>query len=60
MALTFDRFATGPTYEDLPEQALWTFRRSFLGAMGVTAIGATTELSKTVRRVAPLLSAPAA
>ncbi|MEX0302659.1 MAG: MmgE/PrpD family protein [Leisingera sp.] len=55
MALKFDRFAAGLTYEDLPEQVLQTLRRSFLDTMGVAAAGATTELSGIARRVAPML-----
>ncbi len=55
MAPRFDAFAAGLRYEDLPEQALWTLRRSFLDTMGVAAIGATTELSGIARRVAPLI-----
>ncbi|KIC18914.1 MmgE/PrpD family protein [Leisingera sp. ANG-Vp] len=55
MALKFDRFAAGLTYDELPEQVLRTLRRSFLDTMGVAAIGATTELSGIARRVAPMI-----
>lgn len=55
MDLKFDAFAAGLGYDDLPEQALWTLRRSFLDTMGVAAIGATTELSDIARRVAPMI-----
>ncbi|KIC10898.1 2-methylcitrate dehydratase [Leisingera sp. ANG-M1] len=55
MALKFDRFAEQLAYEDLPEQVLWTLRRSFLDTMGVAAVGATTELSGIARRVAPMI-----
>ncbi|WP_298851967.1 MmgE/PrpD family protein [uncultured Ruegeria sp.] len=55
MAVTFDEFAAGLQYEDLPPKALWTLRRSFLDTMGVAAVGATTELSAITRRIAPML-----
>lgn len=55
MAPTFDSFAAELTYEDLPEAALWTLRRSFLDTMGVAAVGATTPLASIVRRVAPMV-----
>ena len=55
MALKFDQFAAELSFGSLPEQALWTLRRSFLDIMGVAAVGATTGLSGIARRVAPLV-----
>ncbi|NOD95306.1 MmgE/PrpD family protein [Ruegeria sp. HKCCD4884] len=55
MSQRFDMFAAGLHYDDLPEEALWTLRRSFLDTMGVAAVGSTTELSDIARRVAPLI-----
>ncbi len=55
MVQRFDRFAADLTYDDLPEAALWTLRRSFVDTMGVAAVGATTELSGIARRVAPMV-----
>ena len=51
----FDQFAADLTYDDLPEAALWTLKRSFLDTMGVAAVGSTTPLSAIARRTAPLI-----
>ncbi|WP_421700914.1 MmgE/PrpD family protein [Aliiroseovarius sp.] len=51
----FDQFAADLSYDDLPDAALWTLRRSFLDTMGVAAVGSTTPMSAIARRTAPLI-----
>ena len=55
MVLKFDQFAADLNYDDLPQEVLWTLRRSFTDTMGVAAIGSTTQLSAIARRTAPLI-----
>ncbi|MGX9356449.1 MmgE/PrpD family protein [Roseobacteraceae bacterium S113] len=50
MGHDFASWAHDLTFEDLPEDVLWTLRRSTLDTMGVAAIGATTTLSDIARR----------
>ena len=55
MTLPFDQFAADLRYDNLPQEVLWTLRRSFTDTMGVAAIGATTPLSEIARCTAPLI-----
>lgn len=56
----FQEFAARLTRADLPEDVLATLRRSFADTMGVAAIGATTDMSRIARDVAPVLFATGA
>ena len=55
MTARFDKFSADLTYDELPQDVLWTLRRSFTDTMGVAAVATTTELSSIVRKVAPLI-----
>jgi len=51
-------FVTKLDLADIPPEMTALMRRSFLDIIGVAAIGATSELSLIVTRVAPVLFAP--
>ncbi|NKB52264.1 MAG: MmgE/PrpD family protein [Rhizobiaceae bacterium] len=51
----FSEFVDALSFDDLPLELLVVLRRSFLDTMGVAAIGSTTLMAKTARRVSPLL-----
>lgn len=50
MPLPFDQFAAELSYDDLPEDLLWTLRRSFTDTLGTAAVGSTTEMADIARR----------
>jgi len=50
MPLPFDTFAHTLTYQDLPQDVLWTLRRSFTDTMGTAAVASTTQMSDIARR----------
>ena len=50
MPLPFDAFAADLSYDDLPEDVLWTLRRSFTDTMGTAAVGSTTQMADIARR----------
>lgn len=50
MPLPFDQFAATLGYDDLPEDLLWTLRRSFTDTMGTAAVASTTEMADFARR----------
>ncbi len=50
MPLPFDNFAATLSYDDLPEELLWTLRRSFTDTMGTAAVASTTEMADIARR----------
>jgi len=50
MALPFETFAATLDYNALPEELLWTLRRSFTDTMGTAAVGSTTEMADIARR----------
>lgn len=50
MPLPFDTFATELTYEDLPQDLIWTLRRSFTDTMGTAAVASTTHMADVARR----------
>ena len=50
MPLPFDTFAATLSYNDLPEELLWTLRRSFTDTMGTAAVASTTEMADIARR----------
>lgn len=50
MPMPFDQFAATLGYEDLPDDLLWTLRRSFTDTMGTAAVASTTEMADFARR----------
>ncbi|MEH6831694.1 MAG: MmgE/PrpD family protein, partial [Sulfitobacter sp.] len=50
MPLPFDTFAATLSYDDLPQDLLWTLRRSFTDTMGTAAVASTTQMADIARR----------
>jgi 2-methylcitrate dehydratase PrpD len=50
MPLPFDQFAAELTYDALPDDLLWTLRRSFTDTMGTAAVASTTQMADAARR----------
>jgi 2-methylcitrate dehydratase PrpD len=50
MSLPFDEFAAALSYDDLPQDLLWTLRRSFTDTMGTAAVASTTHMADVARR----------
>nr|MCW1955678.1 MmgE/PrpD family protein [Roseobacter sp.] len=50
MAQAMHEFASGLTYEDVPEGMRALLRVSFADTMGVAAIGATTDMACAARK----------
>jgi 2-methylcitrate dehydratase PrpD len=50
MPVPFDHFAATLTYDDLPEEVLWTLRRSFTDIIGTAAVASTTGMADIARR----------
>ncbi len=50
MPLPFEAFARKLTYDALPQDVLWTLRRSFTDTMGTAAVASTTEMADIARR----------
>ena len=50
MPLSFDQFAAELRYSSLPEDLLWTLRRSFTDTMGTAAVASTTGMADAARR----------
>ncbi|MEQ6204253.1 MmgE/PrpD family protein [Sulfitobacter sp. HNIBRBA2951] len=55
MPQPFDQFAATLTYDDLPDDVLWTLRRSFTDTVGTAAVGTTTQMADIARRGARAL-----
>ncbi|MCX7565188.1 MmgE/PrpD family protein [Sulfitobacter sp. F26169L] len=50
MPLPFDQFAATLDYDDLPDDLLWTLRRSFTDTIGTAAVASTTQMADSARR----------
>lgn len=55
MPLPFDEFAATLSYDELPDDLLWTLRRSFTDTMGTAAVASTTDMAGAARRAAVAL-----
>lgn len=52
MAIPFHHFARDLHADDLPDDLLWTLRRSFADTMGVAAVASTTAMAQSATRAA--------